>query len=64
MVKTFANTIKETQNQLARICNNSGLSPIILELILQNLCSEIRLLVKEQLESEKEVEETEGEINE
>ena len=49
MEKSFNKTIKEVQKGIVQICNESGLSPIVLELILQNLLSEVRLMIEKQM---------------
>ena len=49
MEKSFNKTIKEVQRRIVQICNESDLSPIILELILQNLLSEVHLMVEKQM---------------
>ena len=54
MNKPITMVIKETKNKLANICNESGLSPIILDLIMQGIYSEIHSLAERQtLEEEK-----------
>ena len=55
MEKSFNKTIKEVQKGIVQICNESGLSPIVLELILQNVLSEVRLMIEKQMfEEEKQ----------
>lgn len=53
MNKTLAMVIRETQEEIANICNKSNLSPIILDLIFQNLAQEIHSLAEQQLTKEK-----------
>ena len=54
MNKPITMVIKETKNKLANICNESGLSPIILDLIMQGIYSEIHSLAERQsIEEEK-----------
>ena len=48
MNKPLTMVIKETKNKLANICNESGLSPIILDLIMQGIYSEIHSLAERQ----------------
>lgn len=48
MNKPITMVIKETKNKLANICNESGLSPIILDFIMQGLYSEIHSLAERQ----------------
>ena len=54
MNKPLTITIKETRIKLANVCNESGLSPIILDLIMHGIYSEIHALAEKQtLEEEK-----------
>lgn len=54
MNKPLTMTIKETQKNIVDICNKSGLPPIILDLIMQNIYSEIRSIAENQaIEEEK-----------
>ena len=48
MNKPFTMVIKETKNKLAKICNESGLPPVILDLIVQGIYSEIHSLAERQ----------------
>ena len=48
MNKPLAMVIKETKNKLANVCNESGLPPIILDLIMQGIYSEIHSLAERQ----------------
>lgn len=48
MNKPLTMVIKETKNKLANVCNESGLPPIILDLIMQGFYSEIHSLAKRQ----------------
>ena len=64
MEKSFNKTIKEVQKRLVQICNESGLSPIVLELILQNLLSEVRLMIEKQMFEEEKQEMLKEEDNE
>lgn len=64
MEKSFNKTIKEVQKRLVQICNESGLSPIVLELILQNLLSEVRLMIEKQMFEEEKQELLKEEDNE
>lgn len=64
MEKSFNKTIKEVQKRLVQICNESGLSPIVLELILQNLLSEVRLMIEKQIFEEEKQELLKEEDNE
>lgn len=54
MNKPLAIIIKETRIKMVNICNESGLPPIILDLIMQGIYSEIHSLAEKQtLEEEK-----------
>lgn len=54
MNKPLAMIIKETRMKMANICNESGLPPVILDLIMQGIYSEIHTLAEKQtLEEEK-----------
>ena len=64
MEKSFNKTIKEVQKGIVQICNESGLSPIVLELILQNLLSEVRLMIEKQMFEEEKQELLKEEDNE
>lgn len=48
MNKPLTMVIKETKNKLANICNESGLPPIILDLIMQGIYSEVHSLAERQ----------------
>lgn len=48
MNKPLTMVIKETKNKLANICNESGLPPIVLDLIMQGIYSEIHSLAEKQ----------------
>ncbi len=48
MNKPLTMVIKETKNKLANVCNESGLPPIILDLIMQGIYSEIHSLAERQ----------------
>ena len=54
MNKPLTMVIKETKTKLANVCNESGLSPIHLDLIMQGLYTEIHSLA-ERLALEEEV---------
>lgn len=64
MEKSFNKTIKEVQKRIVQICNESGLSPIVLELILENLLSEVHLMVEKQMFEEEKQELLKEEDNE
>lgn len=54
MNKPLTMMVKETQIKLAKICNESGLPPVILDLIIQGVYSEIHSLTEKQtFEEEK-----------
>lgn len=48
MNKPLTMIIKETKSKLASVCNESGLSPVILDLIMQGIYSEIHAVVERQ----------------
>lgn len=48
MNKPFTMIVKETKNKLANICAESGLSPIVLDMIMRELYSEIHSLAERQ----------------
>ena len=48
MNKPITMIIKETKNKLANICNESGLPPVILDLIMHDIYSEIHSIVEKQ----------------
>lgn len=53
MNKPITMVVKETRTKLINICNESGLSPAILDLIMQNLYSEIHNLAERQAAEEE-----------
>lgn len=53
MNKPITMVIKETKMNLARVCNESGLSPAILDLIMQGIYSEIHSLAERQASEEE-----------
>lgn len=54
MNKPLTMVVKETKEKIASVCNESGLPPVILDLIVQGIYSEVHLLVEKQtLEEEK-----------
>lgn len=48
MNKPITMIIKETKTKIANICNESGLSPIVLDLIMQGIYTEIHSLAERQ----------------
>ena len=48
MNKPLTMVIKETKTKLANVCNESGLSPFHLDLIMQGLYTEIHALAERQ----------------
>lgn len=55
MNKPLTMIIKETKLKLAKVCNESGLPPVILDLIMQGIYSEIHSLAEKQtLEDERQ----------
>lgn len=55
MNKPLTMIIKETKAKIANACNESGLPPIILDLIMQAIYSEIHLLAERQTVEEESV---------
>ena len=53
MNKPLTVVVKETKTKLANICNESGLPPIILDLIMQGIYSEIHSLAERQTVEEE-----------
>lgn len=54
MNKPLTMSIKETKLKLVNVCNESGLPPVILDLIVENLYSEIHSIAnKQSLDEEK-----------
>lgn len=54
MNKPLSIIIKETREKLATICNESGLPPVILDLIIQKIYSDVRYLSEKQTLEETE----------
>lgn len=55
MNKPISMVIKETKTKIANICNESGLSPIILDLIMRGIYSEIHSFADKQTIEEEMV---------
>lgn len=53
MNKPLTMVIKETKSKLANICNESGLPPVVLDLIMQGIYSEIHSLAERQAVEEE-----------
>ena len=53
MNKPLTMIIKETKTKIINACNESGLSPIILDLIMQGIYSEIHTLAEKQSSEEE-----------
>ena len=53
MNKPITMIVKETKAKLAKACNESGLSPIMLDLIVYNIYSEIHSLAEKQASDEE-----------
>lgn len=51
--KPFSMIVKETKNKLIKVCNESELSPVVLDLILQGMYSEIHFIVERQTVEEE-----------
>lgn len=46
--KPITLVVKETKKKIADACNESGLPPVILDLIVQGIYSEIHLIAEQQ----------------
>lgn len=55
MNKPLTMVIKETRTKLANICNESGLPPVILDLIIQGIYSEVHSLAEKQASEEEAI---------
>lgn len=55
MNKPLTMIIKETKLGLAKVCNESGLSPVILDLIIQGIYSEIHSLAEKQTSDDEAI---------
>lgn len=53
MNKPLTMMIKETQTKIAKVCNESGLPPVILDLIIHGVYSEIHSLTEKQTSEEE-----------
>ena len=53
MNKPLTMIIKDTKIKMANICNESGLSPVILDLIMQGIYSEIHYIAEKQTKDEE-----------
>lgn len=53
MNKPLTMIVKETKSKLAKVCNESGLSPVILDLIVQGIYSEIHSIAERQTAEEE-----------
>ena len=68
MNKPLTMIVKETKTKIANICNESGLPPVVLDLIIQGVYSEIHAITEKQtLEEEtsyiKTLEEEQNKLN-
>lgn len=55
MNKPLTIIIKETKAKLINICNESGLSPVVLDLILQGIYSEVHTLAEQQTIADEKI---------
>ena len=55
MKKPLTMIVKETRAKIANICNESGLSPIILDLIMHGIYLEIHSLAEQQTLEEEDI---------
>ena len=53
MNKPLTMVVKEIKTKIANICNESGLSPIVLDLIIHGIYSEIHSLAERQTAEEE-----------
>ncbi len=53
MNKPLTMVVKETRTKIANICNKSGLPPVLLDLIMQGVYSEIHSLTEQQTINEE-----------
>ncbi len=53
MNKPLTMVIKETKTKIVNICNESGLPPVVLDLIMQGIYSEVHLLAERQTAEEE-----------
>ena len=53
--KPLSMIIEETKTKLATVCNESGLTPVILDLIMQGIYNEIHNFAEKQTENEKTI---------
>lgn len=53
MDKSIAMIIKDTKMKFIKVCNESGLPPVILDLIVQGVYSDIRYLSEKQTSEEE-----------
>ena len=53
MNKPLSMIIEETKTKLAATCNESGLPPVILDLIMQGIYNEVHNLAERQIVNEK-----------
>ena len=53
MNKPLTMIVKETKTKIANICNESGLPPVILDLIMHGIYSEIHSLTEKQTSDEE-----------
>ena len=53
MEKPISLIIKDTQESIIELCNKSGLSPCILNLIINNISKDIYILTNKQLEQDE-----------
>lgn len=53
MNKPLTMTINETKAKMVNICNESGLPPVVLDLIVQGIYSDIHYIVEKQAADEE-----------
>ena len=55
MNKPLTIIVRDTKMKLAQICNESGLPPVILDLIIQNIYSEIHSIAEGQTAEDEKI---------
>ena len=53
MEKPISIIIKETREKMVKVCNESGLSPVMLDSILSNIYTEVHALAEKQTVEEE-----------
>lgn len=53
MDKPLTLVLRDTKKDLIKICNNSGLPPVILDLIIQDIAKDISIMAAQQVQREE-----------